>query len=252
MKTGFLVAVAVVLLQQRLIREVQSCEEMVQKSKVADQLEIAGLIVPDSDCLVAGVDEVGRGALFGPVVAAAVILPAEANELLAAAGVTDSKKLSAVQREQLLQLIHAVATSYQIGYASVREIDRLNILQASLLAMKRAVLRLKVQPSLCLIDGNQRIPHLTIAQRTVVKGDQVSLAISAASIVAKVWRDELVTRLAVRYPAYDLATNKGYGTAAHRRAILEHGLTPYHRKSFSPCRVPQSTANIFEQKPPLC
>lgn len=187
--------------------------------------------------LVAGVDEVGRGALFGPVVAAAVILPNSALAFLEAAGVKDSKQLSFEQRLQLAAQIRLVALSCQIGIASVREIDRLNILQASLLAMRRAVLRLNPIPQLCLVDGNQRIPLLSIPQQTIVKGDQKCLAIAAASIIAKVWRDELVIRLATKYPPYDLAANKGYGTAKHRLAIQHHGPSRQHRISFSPCRV---------------
>ncbi|MDX2242692.1 MAG: ribonuclease HII [Leptolyngbyaceae cyanobacterium bins.302] len=187
--------------------------------------------------MIAGVDEVGRGALFGPVVAAAVILPESSLDQLSALGVTDSKQLSASQRKEYVRWIAQLAVDYRIGYASVREIDRLNILQASLLAMQRAINRLSVQPELCLIDGNQTVPGLTMPQQTIVKGDQTSLAIASASIVAKVWRDELITRLAKRYPAYDLATNKGYGTPKHRQAIAQHGITPYHRKSFSPCQI---------------
>jgi len=135
---------------------------------------------------IAGVDEVGRGALFGPVVAAAVILDGPAGDELAALGVTDSKRLSAVQRQVLVPLIQARARAYAIGGASVREIDRRNILQASLLAMRRAVDRLSVQPELCLVDGNQRIPDLGLNQQTVIKGDQSQIAIAAASILAKV------------------------------------------------------------------
>jgi ribonuclease HII len=186
--------------------------------------------------IVAGVDEVGRGALFGPVVAAAVILPVEAIPTLTTIGVTDSKRLTPIERERLAFCIKAEATSWQISYASVREIDRLNILQASLLAMRRAVLRLTPMPHLCLVDGNQRIPQLPMPQQTLVKGDQSSLAIAAASILAKVWRDQLMTRLASKYPAYDLASNKGYGTAAHRKALQIFGPCPYHRKSFAPCQ----------------
>jgi ribonuclease HII len=186
---------------------------------------------------IAGVDEVGRGCLFGPVVAAAVILPESALEELARAGVTDSKRVTAARRPVLAQQIRDHAIAYRIGYASVHEIDRLNILQASLLAMKRAILRLAVQPELCLIDGNQRVPGLLIPQETVVKGDQHCLAIAAASILAKVWRDELISRLAVKYPAYDLARNKGYGTAAHRRALQDFGPTLWHRRSFAPCQT---------------
>lgn len=207
-----------------------------QPLSVSHQLSLPGLTDPSTK-VVAGVDEVGRGALFGPVVAAAVIFPDAALEPLAAKGVRDSKQLSALQRRELVQLIYTSAIDCRIGYASVREIDRLNILQASLLAMKRAILRLKVRPDLCLIDGNQRVPGLMLPQQTVIQGDQTSLAIAAASIIAKVWRDDLITRLAKRYPAYQLATNKGYGTVAHRRAIVEYGVSPYHRKSFSPCQV---------------
>ncbi|SRR5579883_1035005 len=185
---------------------------------------------------VAGVDEVGRGALFGPVVAAAVILPAERLTELAIVGVTDSKCLPAQQRKLLADQIRACALTYAVGYASVWEIDRLNILQASLLAMKRAVLKLQVPPDLCLIDGNQRIPGLCYPQQTLVKGDQRSLVIAAASILAKVWRDELITRLAVKYPQYNLAANKGYGTPTHRQALVQYGASRWHRRSFRPCR----------------
>ncbi|MDX2098856.1 MAG: ribonuclease HII [Leptolyngbyaceae cyanobacterium bins.59] len=185
---------------------------------------------------IAGVDEVGRGCLFGPVVAAAVILPPAVLSDLKAAGVTDSKQLSPARRTHLAQQIRTVALAYRVGIASVREIDRLNILQASLLAMKRAVLKLSVTPDYCLIDGNQPIPHLGIPQQTLVQGDRLSLAIAAASIVAKVWRDDLIIRLARCYPEYDLATNKGYGTASHRRALETYGPTPLHRRSFAPCR----------------
>lgn len=184
---------------------------------------------------VAGVDEVGRGALFGPVVAAAVILPDAAWRELAALGVTDSKRLSSLQRQQLAAQIQAVALDCRIGLASVREIDRLNILQASLLAMRRAIARLHPQPKLCWIDGNQQVPGLMMPQQTIVKGDQKSLSIAAASIVAKVWRDRLIIRLAMKYPGYDLATNKGYGTAKHRLALQQLGITAQHRRSFSPC-----------------
>jgi len=187
--------------------------------------------------LIAGVDEVGRGSLFGPVVAAAVVLSPETLSPLVEAGVTDSKQLSSRQRQQLAIQIRAGAIAYQIGIASVAEIDQLNILQASLLAMKRAILKLQVQPSLCLIDGNQKIPALLIPQQTLVKGDQHSIAIAAASIVAKVWRDKLIIRLATHYPDYDLVASKGYGTARHRQALQRLGPSPLHRRSFSPCRV---------------
>ncbi len=191
----------------------------------------------DTQRLVAGVDEVGRGALFGPVVAAAVILPASALPQLAIIGVKDSKQLSRLRRLKLAQEIQRLALDWRIGYATSYEIDQINILQASLLAMKRAVLKLKVQPDICLVDGNQSLPDLAIPQQTMVKGDERSLEIAAASVVAKVWRDELVIRFAAKYPNYDLVANKGYGTERHRLALQQYGPSRLHRISFSPCRV---------------
>lgn len=186
--------------------------------------------------LVAGVDEVGRGSLFGPVVAAAVILSSEAESKLRQAGVKDSKQLSAARRLALAEQIQTMAVDCQIAAASVREIDRLNILQAALLAMRRAILKLKPQPGLCLVDGNQRIPALEIPQQTIIKGDQRQLAIAAASILAKVWRDTLMVRLAQNYPNYDLAANKGYGSPKHRLALQQFGPSAQHRRSFRPCQ----------------
>jgi ribonuclease HII len=186
---------------------------------------------------VAGVDEVGRGALFGPVVAAAVILPETAIAPLVQLGVRDSKRLSPNKRIDLSQKIQAIALDCKVGLASVREIDRLNILQATLLAMKRSILKLNPQPQRCLIDGNQRIPHLLIPQETIIKGDQTSLVIASASIIAKVWRDQLIIRLAKKYPKYDLIHNKGYGTKKHREALQCYGVSPQHRLSFRPCQV---------------
>jgi ribonuclease HII len=197
--------------------------------------------------LIAGVDEVGRGALFGPVVAAAVILSEETHTQLAAAGVMDSKLLAPLARQRLSELIHKTALDCKIGLASVHEIDRINILQASLLAMRRAIARLYPQPDLCLVDGNQQVPSLLIPQQTIIKGDQTFLAISAASIVAKVWRDRLITRLAFKYPEYGLEMNKGYGTPKHRLAIQQHGISPQHRQSFAPC---SQQAKISQQAAP--
>ncbi len=185
---------------------------------------------------VAGVDEVGRGALFGPVVAAAVILPNHVWSELIAAKIKDSKKLSSSRRTKLAQQICASAIDWKIGFASTTEIDQINILQATLLAMKRAVLKLKVQPALCLIDGNQSVKDLLLPQQTIVKGDERSLSIASASIVAKVWRDDLVLRLASKYPMYDLERNKGYGSPKHLLALQQHGPSPLHRKSFRPCQ----------------
>ncbi|MEA5576874.1 ribonuclease HII [Anabaena sp. UHCC 0451] len=191
--------------------------------------------------LVAGVDEVGRGALFGPVVAAAVILPTEALPKLTSAKIKDSKKLSSSRRTQLAQQIAGLALDWKIGYASTAEIDKLNILQATLLAMKRAVLKLKVQPALCLVDGNQMMKDLLIPQETMIKGDERSLNIASASIMAKVWRDDLVLRLASKYPLYELERNKGYGSQRHLLALQKYGPSPLHRLSFRPCQYSESS-----------
>ena len=190
----------------------------------------------DQDVLVAGVDEVGRGALFGPVVAAAVVLPLSQLPKLQAIGVRDSKKLSPKKREKLIEPIKAIATVSNVSSSSVEEIDRLNILQASLLAMKRAVLALEPAPDICLVDGKIAIPDLSLPQKTIIQGDRQSLVIAAASIRAKVWRDNLIIDLARQYPEYDLAANKGYPTKKHRLALEKYGVSDYHRRSFSPCR----------------
>ena len=198
-----------------------------------NQAEIRSLEIENYP--VAGVDEVGRGCLFGEVVAAAVILPIAKLVDLQNLGVTDSKKLSAKRREQLDLFIREVAIAYAIGTASVDEIDEMNILAASLLAMERAIAQLNPQPKLCLIDGNQllRFKLITpIPQTTVVKGDSLSISIASASIVAKVWRDRRMVELAETYTGYDIATNKGYGTAKHRQAIRQLGYSDLHRKTF--------------------
>ena len=186
--------------------------------------------------LIAGVDEVGRGALFGCVVAAAIVLPKSAVPQLIALGVKDSKKLSSRQRDKLIEPIKQTVTSWHISCASVAEIDRLNILQASLLAMKRSIIGLQVVPDICLVDGKFSLPDLNIPQQTVVKGDLRSPAIAAASILAKVWRDRLMSDFSKQYPEYDLAKNKGYPTAKHRLAIEQYGISLHHRRSFKSCR----------------
>jgi ribonuclease HII len=193
---------------------------------------------------IAGVDEVGRGALFGMVTAAAVVLDRAGLQDLRRLGVTDSKALTAARREQLAAEIAKIALDVQIGTASVAEIDRLNILQATFLAMRRAIAALEPSPDLCSVDGNRAIPDLGIPQRTVIQGDRRDLVIGAASIVAKVWRDREITAIADRYPAYDLARNKGYGTANHRSALQKHGVTPEHRLSFAPCRQAADQAQL--------
>jgi ribonuclease HII len=188
------------------------------------------------ESLIAGVDEVGRGALCGLVVAAAAIVPKSRIMDLVDRGVKDSKKLPPKRREQLAIEIQQCAIAYQIGVAAVGEIDRVNILQATLLAMQRAVTGLSVPAQLCLVDGNQSIPHLTIPQQTLVKGEDRSIAIACASILAKVYRDRLMVELAKIYPLYDLEHNKGYGTTKHLAALAKYGACPEHRRSFSPVR----------------
>jgi len=183
--------------------------------------------------IIAGVDEVGRGPLAGPVVAAAVILdPANPIE-----GLKDSKKLSAVKRETLSEIIQKQSMSYAFGEASVEEIDALNILQASLLAMQRAVNNLLITPTKILIDGN-RCPNLSIPAEAIIKGDQKIPAISAASIIAKVKRDAMLVDYDKQFPGYGFAIHKGYPTKQHLLALEELGPTIIHRKSFGPvCRL---------------
>ena len=200
-----------------------------------DDSLLAELASPD--VLVAGIDEVGRGALFGSVVAASAVLPLSSIPRLIEIGVKDSKKLSAKKRQELVPQIKAIVSDSQIGLASVAEIDRLNILQASLLAMKRSVSKLEFTPTLCLVDGKFEIPNLPIKQKTVIKGDLRSPVIAAASILAKVWRDKLIASMAAEYPEYNLAKNKGYPTAAHRLAIRQYGICVEHRRSFKSCQL---------------
>ena len=179
--------------------------------------------------LVAGVDEAGRGPLAGPVVAAAVIL----DDQRPIAGLADSKTLSPARREALFDEIRAHALCFSIAEASVEEIDRLNILQATLLAMRRAVQGLRLKPVMVLVDGN-RLPVLDVPAEAIVKGDARVQAISAASILAKVHRDRWCAQLHERYPQYGFAGHKGYGTAAHMAALRAHGACPEHRRTFAP------------------
>ena len=182
--------------------------------------------------LLAGVDEAGRGPLAGPVVAAAVIL----DELQPIKGLNDSKLLTALARERLYVEIHAKALCFCIAQASVEEIDELNILQATMLAMRRAVEGLRLRPNKVLVDGN-RLPTLTIAAEAIVKGDAKVKAISAASILAKVHRDRLCQQLHLLHPQYGFDGHKGYPTPAHLAALKEHGACPHHRRSFAPVRA---------------
>lgn len=176
---------------------------------------------------VCGVDEAGRGPLAGPVCAAAVILP----EGVIIDGVNDSKKLSEKKRESLFDVIKEQALSYSIAYATVDEIEEINILNATMLAMRRAIDGLDIKADYAMIDGN-KIPPLDIDAECIVKGDAKSMSIACASILAKVSRDRLLYKYAEEYPMYGFDKHKGYGTKVHREAILKYGPCPYHRKSF--------------------
>ena len=184
--------------------------------------------------VVCGIDEVGRGPLAGPVVAAAVILDRRRLPRALRNGLDDSKKLAPEARAEFAAALRACAT-IGLGAASAAEIDRVNILNATFLAMRRAVAALPVTPEAALVDGN-RAPHLPCRAEPVIGGDGLSLSIAAASIVAKVTRDGLMRRLALRYEGYGWETNVGYGTEEHRAAIVRLGLTPHHRLSFQPSR----------------
>ncbi|GER11103.1 ribonuclease HII [Variovorax boronicumulans] len=186
-------------------------------------------LVWDAPGLMAGVDEAGRGPLAGPVVAAAVIL----DDLRPIRGLADSKTLTALQRERLHDQILAKALCCSIAQASVEEIDSLNILQATMLAMRRAVEGLRLKPVKVLVDGN-RLPRLDVLAEAIVKGDARVKAISAASILAKVHRDRLCTQLHDEFPHYGFAGHKGYGTREHLEALQRHGACVHHRRSFSP------------------
>jgi len=189
-----------------------------------------------ADRLVCGVDEVGRGPLAGPVVAAAVILPPGGLPAELARAINDSKLLSLQTRERLEPQIRAHAVAWAVGVAGVAEIDTLNILQAALLAMARAVAGLGLVPDHALIDGRQVPRGLPCPATAVVKGDRLSQSVAAASIVAKVFRDKEMERLAEIFPGYGWARNAGYGTAEHLESLRRLGVTPHHRRSFAPVR----------------
>ena len=177
----------------------------------------------------AGCDEAGRGCLAGSVYAAAVILPDDyQNDLL-----NDSKQLTEKRRYQLREIIERDAVAWAVGIVTPEEIDKINILNASILAMHRALDQLKVRPEAIIIDGNRFKPYNNIPHTTIVKGDGKYLSIAAASILAKTYRDDYMNRLAEEYPQYDWFSNKGYPTKKHRDAIRQYGITPYHRKSYN-------------------
>ena len=188
--------------------------------------------------LIAGIDEAGRGPLAGPVVAAAVVLPDRYSH----PDINDSKKLTSRSRELLFEVIRADALAVGIGVVDSRVIDELNILRATLLAMREAVADLQVVPDCLLVDGNQSVP-LEIPQETIVKGDARSVSIAAASIVAKVSRDRIMEIYHRQFPYYNFFKNKGYGTAEHRRAIREHGFCKIHRRSF---HIKETTQENYE------
>ena len=201
------------------------------RSKKSWRAEQIGLVFGTAPGLYAGVDEAGRGPLAGPVVAAAVIL----DDLAPIKGLNDSKKLGPRTRERLFDEIRAKALCCCIAQASVEEIDTLNILQATLLAMRRAVEGLRLRPHKVLVDGN-RLPTLKIPAEAIVKGDALVKAISAASILAKVHRDRLCLELHAQHPEYGFDGHKGYPTPAHLAALREFGACPQHRRSFAPVR----------------
>jgi ribonuclease HII len=203
------------------MRSKKSSKAEVPTQQVAFAWDLSGLV--------AGVDEAGRGPLAGPVVAAAVILD-DRNPIK---GLADSKKLSAKQREKLYDEIRAKALCCSVAQASVEEIDQINILQATLLAMRRAVEGLRLKPAKVLVDGN-RLPVLGVLAEAIVKGDATVPAISAASILAKVTRDRWCAELDAQFPQYGFAGHKGYGTAKHLAALKIHGACPEHRKTFAP------------------
>ena len=182
-----------------------------------------------------GVDEVGRGPLAGPVVACAILLPVNCREIK---GVGDSKALSAAERERLAIIIRRKALAIGVGAASVSEIDRVNIYQATAIAMRRAIARIPRPHDLLLVDGSP-FAALGLPHQHVIKGDACCLSIACASIIAKVTRDRLLCALNRRHPAYGWHTNAGYGTPEHLAALMSHGPTPHHRRSFAPLRISQ-------------
>ena len=189
--------------------------------------EIENAHYSDTVTCICGVDEAGRGPLAGPVCAAAVILPRD----LEIPGLTDSKKLTDKKRRELFPIIKEQAVAYGIGFASEQEIDEINILQATFLAMQRAIDQLEGKADLALIDGNRQ-KDFGLPAVTVVKGDSLSASIAAASVLAKVTRDDLMLEMAETYPEYGFEIHKGYGTKAHYEALRKHGASPIHRQSF--------------------
>lgn len=193
------------------------------------------------DKIEAGCDEAGRGCLAGSVYAAAVILPKDYhNDLL-----NDSKQLTEKQRYKLREIIEHDAIAWAVGIVTAQEIDKINILNASILAMHRALDGLKVRPEAIIVDGNRFKPYNGLPYTTIVKGDGKYLSIAAASILAKTYRDDYMNQLAEEYPMYDWKGNKGYPTKKHRQAIKDHGVSPYHRMTFNLLGAPQELSLDF-------
>lgn len=195
-----------------------------------DKLKFEKALLAEGVRYIAGVDEVGRGPLAGPVVCAAVVMPLDEN--LIVEGVDDSKKLSPKKRETLAQLIKERAIAYTVYEVSEKVIDEINILQATRLGMKSALLALEPRPDAVITDGNMTL-DIPFPQRSIIHGDALSYSIGAASIVAKVYRDALMDGFAKTYPVYGFERNKGYGTAEHIKAIKEYGICPIHRRTFT-------------------
>ena len=200
---------------------------LTELKRLEDMAYYEEMLYGEGYTLIAGIDEVGRGPLAGPVAAGCVILKNDSRIL----GINDSKKLSAAKREELSAIIKDEAVAYGIGMASPAEIDDINILQATYLAMRRAIKNMSVKPDFILADA-VTIPGIDIPQRGIIKGDAKSMSIAAASIIAKVERDSIMDSYAEIYPEYGFESNKGYGAAAHIEAIKKYGITPIHRRSF--------------------
>lgn len=215
---------AIIKLGSKILKEIEKKNKLEEKYDTMCSYELP---LWENDILVAGLDEVGRGPLFGPVVTACVVLPSDARIL----GLDDSKKIKEKDREELYHEIMEKALYVSIGVCDNREIDEHNILNATKIAMKKALSSLKITPGHLLIDALE-LKDVDIPQTGIIKGDSKSVSIAAASIIAKVTRDRMIVELDEKYPGYDLKSNKGYGTNAHYDGIRKHGITEYHRMSF--------------------
>ncbi len=221
----------------KLRPEARNPELETRNSKPTLEFEQA-VLTERGPVLIAGVDEAGRGALAGPVVAAAVILPLHNPTILARlAQVNDSKQLSRQQREALFHLIQEMAVAWGVGQVEAREIDQMGILPATKEAMRQAIMALNPAPGFVLVDGNVGLKNVRTPQRTIIRGDQLSLTIAAASIIAKVTRDQAMITQAQQYPAYQFEHHKGYGTPQHLHLLAQHGPSTIHRYSFAPVRT---------------